>query len=344
MSDFLRHVDATVQAAVAEDQAFSDLMPRLMSESQGAPATVLNMAMMKMGEGIAAAPPNLGCWLAVIAGSWVENGATVFGVGEPVLDRLLGVAESGVAFAAAWQKATGRQPPDPEGQPSQQIVDTVSRDFDDPVAAMMSWFSMEKFALSANTMLSASADLRASVTDRESKADLVAQLAEHSAKMDWVARLLRVVENERLLVLDRASRQGWTVSIGGIGDNFQLHVLLGGRLLGRPGGMPGEAVPAELVSWFTDTDVPEAGPIVNSFWNLVDAHGEWIYNEGVPADIPAVNGVRVVVLDPPSYVRSFPAGRKHPMMVGRLAVEGRHLPEDLAGWWQHIAPAKNPVG
>ncbi|MFC9971245.1 hypothetical protein ACFVH6_10160 [Spirillospora sp. NPDC127200] len=343
MSEFLQHVDATVRAAVAEDQVFSDLMPRLMSQSQGVPPAVLNTAMASMGEGVAAAPPNLGCWLAIIAGAWVEQGATTSGVEEPVLAKLLEVARGGVEFADAWRAATGGPPPGPEGQPSRRIVDTVAPHLADPVGAMMAWFSMEKFALSANTMLSRSPALRASVAQREDKARLVARLAEHCEKMDWVARLLRVLDDERLLVLDRKSGQGWTVVIGGIGDNFQLHVLLAGALLGRPGGLPGEPVPAEVVSWFTDTDVPGAGSIVNSTWNLVDAHGEWIYNEGVPADIPAVNGTRVVVLDPPSYRRTFPAGRRHPMMTGRLAVEGVHHPEDLAAWWPHIRPANDPV-
>ncbi|WP_157431835.1 hypothetical protein [Actinomadura hibisca] len=343
MREFLQLVDATVRAAVAEDQAFSDLMPRLMHASQNVPPTVLTMAMTSMGEGIAAAPPNLGCWLAIIAGAWAEQGATTFGVEEPVLARTLEVARSGVGFADAWRAATGGPPPDPAGQPSQQVVDTVGPHLADPVGAMMAWFAMEKFALSANTMLSKSPQLRASVAQREDKARLVGRLAEHCDKMDWVARLLRVLDDERLLVLDRKTGQGWTVTIGGIGDNFQLHVLLAGALLGRPGGLPGEPVPAEVVAWFTDTDVPDSGPIVNSAWNLVDAHGQWIYNEGVPADVPAVNGTRVVVLDPPSYRRSFPAGRKHPMMTGRLVLEGVHHPEDLAAWWPHIRPAENPV-
>jgi hypothetical protein len=76
----------------------------------------------------------------------------------------------------------------------------------------------------------------------------------------------------------------------------------------------------------------------------VDAHGEWIYNEGVPSDILAVNGTRVVVLDPPSYERSFPAGRRFPLMAGSLHLDGMHLPEDLNGWWPHISPARQPSG
>ncbi|GAA3964704.1 hypothetical protein GCM10023085_54060 [Actinomadura viridis] len=342
---FLQRVNAMVRAATAEDQAFSDLMPQVMKESQGLPPVVLNLAMMKMGEGIAAAPPNLGCWLAIMAGAWVENGATTFGVEQPLLDRTIEVADSGVAFADAWRAATGNDPPSPSGgQPSQEIVDTLAPRLQDPVGAMMAWFSMERFALGANTMLSKSPELRAGVGDRERKVSVTRRMAEHCEQMGWVAKLLRVLDNERLLVLDRRTRQGWTVTIGGIGDNFQLHTLLAGALLGRPGGLPGTPPTPEIIACFLDADTPPGRPVISSPWNLVDAHGEWIYNEGVPADVPAVNGTRVIVLDPPSYERHFPAGRHHPMMAGSLTLDGLHLPEDLAGWWPHIAPARNPVG
>ncbi|MQY06152.1 hypothetical protein [Actinomadura macrotermitis] len=338
---FLQHVDATVHAAVTEDQAFGELMPRLMQWSQSVPVPVLNMAMTKMGEGIAAAPPNLGSFLAVIAGAWVEQGATTFGVDGPVLARTFEVAAIAAGFAAAWRGATGGAPPDPERDgPSQRIVDTVAGRVADPVEAMMAWFGMEKYALAAHTMLCRSPELRASVADRADKIRLAGSLAEHTDRWVGVAKLLNVLDGERLLVLDRKSGQGWTVTIGGIGDNFQLHMLLGGALIGRPGGMPGEPVPADIVAYFTDTDVPEPPPVTQSPWRLTDAHGGQIFNEGVPADIPAVNGTRVVVLDPPPYTHSFPAGRHHPMMTGTLTVDGLHLPEDLSGWWPHIAPAR----
>ena len=340
---FLRRVDAMVRAAAAEDQAFSTLMPQVMNEAQGLPPSVLNSAMGRLAEGIATAPPNLACWLAVMAGAWVEHGAGASGVDEPVLARTLEVASASAEFAAAWRRAGRGDPPDPGGQPSQEIVDTLGPHLPDPVGTMMAWFAMEHFAMAAHTMLSLSPGLRAGVADREAKASLVGGLAEHCEQMGWVASLLRVLDGERLLVLDRQSRRGWTVTIGGIGDNFQLHTLLAGALQGRHWGMPGTPPPPEIVACFLDADTPPEPPIVTSPWNLVDAHGEWIYNEGVPADIPAVNGTRVIVLDPPSYERHFPAGRKHPMMTAALHVDGMHLPEDLAGWWPHIAPAKDPV-
>ncbi|MFC4913700.1 hypothetical protein [Actinomadura gamaensis] len=337
--DFLRTCDALVQAAITENPAFSDLLPRLMGMAQQVPPAVLSAALPRLADGLAKAQPSMAGWLAVMSGAWVENGASPEPVGLPLVERATQVTTEALAFARAWSEATGDTPPDMEQDaPSQAIVDTIGPKLGDAaVSAMLAWFSLPQFAMGTTTILQNSAMVRGAVPDRERKADIAGEAAEYHPHMSYVRDLLRVLEGERLLVLDRASRQGWTVTIAGVGDNFQLHMLLGGALLGRPGCMPGEPLPPDWIAWFTNQD-PPGKVIVTSPWNLVDGHGAWIYNEGVPADIPAINGTRVVVLDPPSYARHFPAGRRFPMMDATLAIEGVHHAEDLAAWWPHIAP------
>ncbi|MEV4253455.1 hypothetical protein AB0J52_09820 [Spirillospora sp. NPDC049652] len=336
--DFHRACADLVQAAISDNPAFSDLLPQVMGMSQQVAPADLSAALPRVAEGLAKAQPSIGGWLAVLAGSWVESGAAPEGVGLPLVERATEVFTEALAFARAWKEATGGPPPDMQNDgPSQEIVDVlVPKLRDDSVSAMLAWFSVPQYAMAMTTVLQNSAMVRGAIQDREHRARLADELSEYHSHMAYVRDVLRVLEGERLLVLDRASKRGWTVQIAGIGDNFQLHILLGGALLGRPGCMPGEALPPEWVAWFTDQD-PEGRPIVSSPWNLVDGHGAWIYNEGVPADIPALNGTRVVVLDPPSYARSFPAGRRFPMMNGTLTIEGVHHPEDLAAWWPHIA-------
>lgn len=334
-------VDEIVRAALVEDRSFGDLLPRLMGEAQAASAAAKTAALPRLAEGIAEAPVNLGGWLAVVSGAWIEDGADPDPVGLAVVRRLTDAAAAALAFGNAWTEATGGKPPDmEEEQPSQQVFDTVRPVLGDgTVTAMMSWFALPQFAMASSTVLQASPATRAGLDDRDFRAFVAGKAAEHLPHMDHVQALLRVLDGERILVLDRATRRGWTVAIGGIGDNFQLHMLLAGALIGRPGCMPGTPPPPEIVASFLDADVPPGPPIASSPWNLVDAHGEWIYNEGVPADVPAVNGTRVVVLDPPSYERTFPAGRRFPRMPATLRVDGMHLPDDLAAWWSHIAPA-----
>ncbi|MBA9001344.1 MULTISPECIES: hypothetical protein [Thermomonospora] len=345
MSEGFPHlIDELVRAAAVEDRAFSDLLPRAMHESQGLSPAELTAVLPRMAEGVAQAPPNLGCWLAIMAGAWVERGASPEPAGLAVVEAATRVAAAAHAFATAWKEATGGDPPDPEESgPSQEIVDTVGPRIDgDPVAAMMAWFATPQFGMSAHTMLATSPLVRGAVSDRERRASAFSLLEQHCPAMGWVAGLLRVLDGERLLVLDRASRRGWTVTISGIGDNFQLHTLLGGALVGRPGGLPGDPADPRWISCFTSDDVEPGTPPVVGWWNLVDAHGAWIWNEGVPADIPALNGTRVVVLDPPAYRRSWSPGRRHPLMTATLTVEGQHTAEDLASWWPHIAPPQDP--
>ncbi|MFA1543803.1 hypothetical protein [Actinomadura monticuli] len=339
----LQHVvEDAVRAAIAEDRSFGDLLPQLMDASRSVSPAEMSAALPRLAEGIAEAPPNLGGWLAVLSGAWIENGADPAPAGPALVHRITEVTAAALAFGDAWERAAdGKPPPDmQEEQPSQEVFGTVAPVLGDgAVTAMMAWFALPQYTMAGCTLLQKAPDVRAAIDDRDFRVRAAEQAARHLAQMDHYQTLLRVLDGERLLVLDRAGRTGWTVTIGGIGDNFQLHVLLGGALIGRPGGLPGDRPAPEIVACFLDADVPPGPPIVSSPWNLVDAHGEWIWNEGVPADIPAVNGTRVVVIDPPSYDRTFPAGRRFPLMPATLRVEGMHLPDDLAGWWPHIKAA-----
>ena len=82
-----------------------------------------------------------------------------------------------------------------------------------------------------------------------------------------------------------------------------------------------------------------AGPHPGSF-NLVAPDGGWIWNEGTPSDIPVVDGVRLLVLDPPPYQRGWPAGRYFPNMPGNLVMERVLGGGETAGWFAQVADAK----
>ncbi|MEU0554126.1 hypothetical protein [Dactylosporangium sp. NPDC006015] len=72
---------------------------------------------------------------------------------------------------------------------------------------------------------------------------------------------------------------------------------------------------------------------------LADAHGGWIWNEGTPADIPHLDGVRVVVLDAEPYSRSWDTGRAYPLMTPLLRVDGAVPAEEAAAWLSRVKPA-----
>lgn len=146
----------------------------------------------------------------------------------------------------------------------------------------------------------------------------------------WLYGLLMVVDDQPCVVLHRPSGTGFEVTIGGIGDNFQLHTLLAYRLV--PEHVPGEPpLPEWVAAASVGPELEPAGGIRGQF-QLVDAFGETIWNEGRPADIPVVDGRRVIVLDPPPYARSWNVGRVYPEMAPQVDVTRVLSAAEAAEW------------
>lgn len=177
-------------------------------------------------------------------------------------------------------------------------------------------------------------DVRAILPRRAELLAAVEASAEDLSTAHWLRGLLLVLDDEPLIVLHRATSQGWRCTISGIGDNFQLHTLLAGQFAAAVGAKP--PTPAELAAAGTGELQPKAG--ITGTFNLVDAFGAWIWNEGRPADIPRCDGIRVVVLDPPAYARSWNAGRAYPLMVPSLTVDARLSVDESARWLSTVKP------
>jgi hypothetical protein len=315
--------------AVHAARTGKDFGPHLRSAKQAAGSASqeeLDEAAVIVVDGAAEVVPHAGGWLAILAGALAEEGARVDG--SPVVERLSGIASGALAFAEAW----GERPPSPDGGPSAEIFKRVQAVLGERAGiAMQCWFALPRFSMSAVTLLSRSVETRAAV---EPVDPVVDQAAVHWEQLEYIRDLRRVLDDEPLLVLDRETGQGWMVRISGIGDNFQLHTLLGGALIGRD--LDGTPPDPRWIRSMSAGEVEPGTPPVVGWWDLVDGHGETIWNEGVPADIPVIGGTRVVVLDPPSYERSWEPGRLFPSMPGRLTVETAYLVEDLEGWWAGI--------
>jgi hypothetical protein len=167
----------------------------------------------------------------------------------------------------------------------------------------------------------------------------VSAMTDAAEDAPWLLGLLLVLDDEELVVVHRATGRAYAVTISGVGDNFQLHTLLAATLIGDPadGFIAGEPPHPAWVAAATDGELAPPGGVHGRF-NLVDFAGNWIWNEGRPADIPALDGRRVVVLDPPPYPRSWNVGRVYPLMSPQITVD-RLLEADEAGWWtSRLAP------
>ena len=167
--------------------------------------------------------------------------------------------------------------------------------------------------------------------------------------------MLQVLDDEPLLVLHVEQRKGFDIRISGIANNFQLHTLLAGAIIGSPakGMVTGEAPSKRAVAECRDSVVGHDGGdnVTGAFnlWNWVglqpngrlpdgqtERSGHWIWNEGCPADIIPFESRRVVLLGPPPYVRHWRAGRPFHAMVGELTVEHRLSEGEVADWLNRL--------
>jgi hypothetical protein len=226
--------------------------------------------------------------------------------------------------------------------------------------AVLGYMSQEFFRLGLIAHLSRSKALRRAARSRP-------ELLEETLRCDevagsyrsFLATMLRVLDDESLLVLHVAQRKGFDVRISGISDNFQLHTLLAGAVVGSPaeGFVSGEAPSLQAVTECRDATCDEQGgqPVTGAFnlcnWPALqpdgslpegqgsDASKHWIWNEGCPAEILPFEGRRVVLLGTPPYSRHWRAGRQFSGMPGELTVERVLDAAMVEDWLNRLARA-----
>ncbi|MFF4796382.1 hypothetical protein ACFY2M_43725, partial [Streptomyces sp. NPDC001276] len=156
----------------------------------------------------------------------------------------------------------------------------------------MSWFDMEHWLKALITVM-ADAGFRAAVPG-EVKAELrehAAAVAHRSQRAAWVGALAAVLDDEPLVVIDPRARRGYALTMSGIGDNGQLHILLADRLVGDPGqGLVARDRPARPWVEAATSGDPYLGPdnpAIRCF-RLFDGQGTYISPEGRP-ELPRVS-------------------------------------------------------
>ncbi|MFI6562312.1 hypothetical protein [Streptomyces sp. NPDC050534] len=281
---------------------------------------------------LADVPPGPRGLVAVLTGACVERGADAAVCAPYIFGGLGENLTAAGEFCERWAASGGGELPDPDGDAlDEAMVERVGED------AAVAWCTLPQWEMASVAMLSHGA-VRAGLGERRgrllSALRPVQEASEHDFKCLFYALL--VLDDEPLVVLHRPTGTGYAMRMSGLGDNFQLHTLLAGVLVGG-GHIPGDAPSAQEVA--VCRDAPGQVPTTGSF-NLVTPGGEWVWNEGTPSDIPVVDGVRLLVLDPPPYQRGWPAGRFFPRMTGDLVLE-RVLDEpETRRWLERCAPAK----
>ncbi|GAA1821910.1 hypothetical protein GCM10009735_65630 [Actinomadura chokoriensis] len=302
-------------------------LPRAVRRADGAEMTravaVLRPAIEEFGVGS-------GGELARLAGGLLEVGADPGAVIGVLALHGAEALEAAVLLPPLWKGRGGVGRPDP-----QRLPEVLERCGPENRHVVEAWFAADEWVRALLVPLQRR-EVRAALPHRERLLAAAQAAAEVVEGASFLPGLLRVLDDETVVVLHRADGRAFEVTIGGIGDNFQLHTLLAHALIGG-GLLPGTPPEPRWVAAATDGDPEPRGGIQGQF-NLVDAFGEWIWNEGAPADIPLLGGRRVIVVDPPPYPRGWNAGRVYPLMAPLARVDRPLGAAEAAEWMGRIAP------
>ena len=289
---------------------------------------------------------------AVLAGACVEWGASPMALVDVLPRRASEAMMLNEVVQEFWDEAArGRSLPEPVSASTHQLVRTLTglarwhRDVDKNTMTRiaMSWFDMEHWLKALITVM-ADAGFRAAVAG-----DVKAELREHAAavahrsqRAAWVGALAAVLDDEPLVVIDLRTHRGYALTMSGVGDNGQLHILLADRLVGDPGqGLVAGDRPAR--SWVEaatsgDPHLGSDDPAIRCF-RLFDGQGAYISPEGVPADIGPLDGTRVLVLHPPNGNYALGVGRVFEHMMPALRLDRILEPAETQRWLARLAPA-----
>lgn len=353
LNQAISRVDAAVRAqdVAALGEAYSALRERVVAASDEERAAAVG----GLAGALAEIPVFYGSGLAAMAGGMVGMHGDPIPVLDVLVERACGVLEDATVFVRCHREWFGPLPNREEtsyDDVAERFEKAAGDRLEAPRRRVAAWRVGEDWVQPV-LFLCQRADVRRALPQRDRLRSAAEGLLQEFADITpWLLGLLRVLDDERLVVLHRATGRGFWVTITGVADNFQLHTLLAARLLAPPkrgvfvrskGMLPGDGPTAAMVAAADGTGDPQpAGGITGQF-NLVDAHGQWIWNEGRPDEIPVIAGHRVIVLDPSPYQRSWNAGRAYPLMAADVVLEPMTAGETY-DWISRVKPATtNPA-
>lgn len=310
-----------------------------------------------------------GAFLARMCGALVERGCDPLPMARPMRQRLLPLLENCARLAEACRKEMPAPKPkksradrdefgdEEEGEPD--VVDG-SQDFEKAWQKIVpkfpkehaAWEALHTFWLPAIAVYSVCPEARWAAEALRAPAQKIAEFHEGG---HWIHLILSVLDHEPLLVIEPETRLGFLARSYGVVDNFQLHTLL---MEAFPTGQSNRrrvSLTAADIARGSGEQMSEE--IVAGAWNLFDWRGlqkdlrlpdapsrggseHWIWNEGLPLDIPKFEDRRVVLLGPASYERSWRAMRMFDCLPAKLHIEQHLPPAEVTAWLERMAVAR----
>jgi hypothetical protein len=185
--------------------------------------------------------------------------------------------------------------------------------------------------------------------------ELTKPIEHYHSGAHWLDRILSVLSNEPILVIEPSTKLGFTGKMSGISGNFQLHTLLMDIFPHQHPWQIRRRVSKKAVdiAMGKGAQCDPRNTIVGT-WNMYDWQAiqpnlklpdpanyehthNWIWGEGCPADIPVFSGFRVILLVTPSYKRGFGAQRDFANLPANITRDRLLNREEVTAWLSRMA-------
>lgn len=173
--------------------------------------------------------------------------------------------------------------------------------------------------------------------------DKMSDLRWKSPGLKMLHGIVSVLMNEKVVVIHPEEKKGYVVRISGVSDNHQLHTILRDVLCGLGEGerLQGTRPSPDVMECLTNPKAPQQlSKQISGEWDMIHwvaALGkpeevnikDFIWGEGVPADISKFRGERVVLLRRPVYNRGWNCVRVFRPLAAQVKLERVMTPEEV---------------
>jgi hypothetical protein len=180
---------------------------------------------------------------------------------------------------------------------------------DDPEAAR-ALAGLSYLLLCTMTVICRRAEFRQALRASPEVVEGVAALRPHSSEANFVAQVLALTDGVELIVLAPQDGKGFRFALEAVNNNFHLFTLLQAALtLGEH--LPGDPPEPELLGLATGEAPQPTVRVDHALWHFYSWRGlqpdgtlaatdfrTWLAGDASPADIPQLDGTRIVVIGP----------------------------------------------
>ncbi len=328
----------------SSDEQIAQAARGLLQSTHGTSASNINNVLEVISLGLDVDDPSRASVLMMVCGSLVELGAKTTPLHEPLIRQFHKLIEQSHSFHEAMlSNLPNSKNKDRDRATALRLA---SAELPDEAEA---WNALEQSYPAGIALFSVSREAR-HLASRELAS--VRNIAEFHPGAGWLWKILQVLDDEPLLVIEPLTGLGIVGRMNGVSDNFQLNVLL-------MDVFPRGWFQRRRVSKLAANVARGIGPqhtddAIYGVWNLytkaaLNSDGTLpdpkdheadkttaVWNEGIPADIPLLDGHRVVLLGPKSYIRTWHAQRDFNLLRADISKVRKLKQAEVENWLDRI--------